>query len=86
MDLTVGRMRYQDETSRFWSGSDVRGTDYHFFTFNYQLQHDQQIYGPLQASVRLTGQETSGNLDGSRKFLLGGPSAVRAYDVGAGAG
>ncbi|SQP89488.1 ShlB/FhaC/HecB family hemolysin secretion/activation protein [Escherichia coli] len=85
VDLTVGRMRYQDETSRFWSGSDVRGTDGHFFTFNYQLQHDQQIYGPLQASVRLTGQETSGNLDGSRKFLLGGPSAVRAYDVGAGA-
>ncbi|RZZ37355.1 ShlB/FhaC/HecB family hemolysin secretion/activation protein, partial [Escherichia coli] len=79
VDLTVGRMRYQDETSRFWSGSDVRGTDGRFFTFNYQLQHDQQIYGPLQASVRLTGQETSGNLDGSRKFLLGGPSAVRAY-------
>ncbi|ELH6655495.1 two-partner secretion system transporter EtpB (plasmid) [Escherichia coli] len=85
VDLTVGRMRYQDDTSRFWSGSDVRGTDGHFFTFNYQLQHDQQIYGPLQASVRLSGQETSRNLDASRKFLLGGPSAVRAYDVGAGA-
>ncbi|EDH8246408.1 TPA: ShlB/FhaC/HecB family hemolysin secretion/activation protein [Salmonella enterica] len=85
MDLTVGRVRYQDETSRFWSGSDVRGTDDSFFTLNYQVQHDQQIYGPLQASIRLTGQETSGNLDTSRKFLLGGPSAVRAYDVGAGA-
>lgn len=85
VDVTVGRMRYQDETSRFWSGSDVRGTDGSFFTLNYQVQHDQQIYGPLQASVRLTGQETSGNLDTSRKFLLGGPSAVRAYDVGAGA-
>ncbi len=81
VDLTVGRMLYQDDTSRFWSGSDVRGTDSHFFTFNYQLQHDQQIYGPLQASVRLSGQETSRNLDASRKFLLGGPSAVRAYDV-----
>ncbi len=45
VDLTVGRMFYQDDTSRFWSGSDVRGTDSHFFTFNYQLQHDQQIYG-----------------------------------------
>lgn len=85
VDVTLGRMRYQDETSRFWSGSDVRGTDGSFFTLNYQMQHDQQIYGPLQASVRLTGQEASGNLDTSRKFLLGGPSAVRAYDVGAGA-
>lgn len=85
LDLTLGQMRYQDDTARFWSGSDIRGTDGSFFTLNYQLQHDQQIYGPLQASVRLNGQETSGNLDTSRKFLLGGPSAVRAYDVGGGA-
>ncbi|MEC9515367.1 POTRA domain-containing protein [Escherichia coli] len=84
LDMTLGRMRYQDETARFWSGSDVRGTDGRFFTLNYQVQHDQQIYGPLQASVRLNGQEASGNLDASRKLLLGGPSAVRAYDVGTG--
>ncbi|ECC3553957.1 ShlB/FhaC/HecB family hemolysin secretion/activation protein [Salmonella enterica subsp. salamae] len=85
VDVTFGKMRYKDDTARFWSGSDVRGTDGSFFTLNYQVRHDQQIYGPLQASVRLTGQEASGNLDASRKFLLGGPSAVRAYDVGAGA-
>ncbi|WP_440588966.1 ShlB/FhaC/HecB family hemolysin secretion/activation protein [Escherichia coli] len=85
LDLTLGQMRYKDDTARFWSGSDIRGTDGSFFTLNYQVQHDQQIYGPLQASLRLNGQETNSNLDGSRKFLLGGPSAVRAYDVGAGA-
>lgn len=85
VDVTLGRMSYKDDTARFWSGSDIRGTDGSFFTLNYQVRHDQQIYGPLQASVRLSGQETSSNLDASRKFLLGGPSAVRAYDVGAGA-
>ena len=85
VDMTVGRMRYQDDTARFWSSSDIRGTDGSFFTLNYQVQHDQLIYGPLQASFRLNGQEASGNLDASRKLLLGGPSAVRAYDVGTGA-
>nr|WP_283666574.1 POTRA domain-containing protein [Escherichia coli] len=85
VDLTLGRMRYQDDTARFWSGSNVRGTDGSFFTLNYQIQHDQQIFGPLLASLRLSGQEASGNLDASRKLILGGPSAVRAYDVGAGA-
>ncbi|EIQ1940366.1 ShlB/FhaC/HecB family hemolysin secretion/activation protein [Escherichia coli] len=82
--VTMGKMRYRDDTARFWSGSDVRGTEGSFVTFNYQLQHEQQIYGPLYASASLTGQETSTNLDASRKFLLGGPSSVRAYDVGAG--
>ncbi|MDK1237659.1 ShlB/FhaC/HecB family hemolysin secretion/activation protein, partial [Cronobacter turicensis] len=64
-DLTLGRVRYQNETSRFWSGSDVRGSDGRVSTLNYQVQHDQQIYGPLQGSFRLSGQETSGNLDTS---------------------
>lgn len=61
VDMTVGRMRYQDDTARFWSSSDIRGTDGSFFTLNYQVQHDQLIYGPLQASFRLNGQEASGN-------------------------
>jgi Hemolysin activation/secretion protein len=83
--VTLGKMHYRDNTARFWSGSDIRRTEGSFFTFNYQLQHEQQIYGPLYVSAGLSGQETSGNLDASRKFLLGGPLSVRAYDVGAGA-
>lgn len=85
LSATLGKMRYRDDTARFWNGSDIRGTEGSFFTFNYQLQHEQQIYGPLYASAGVSGQEASGNLDASRKFLLGGPSAVRAYDVGSGA-
>ncbi|RDP83836.1 ShlB/FhaC/HecB family hemolysin secretion/activation protein [Escherichia coli] len=84
MSLTLGKMRYRDDTARFWSSSDIRNTEGSFVTFNYQVQHEQQIYGPLYASASLSGQETSTNLDASRKFLLGGLSAVRAYDVGAG--
>lgn len=85
LSVTAGKMHYRDDTARFWSGSDIRGTEGSFVTFNYQLQHEQQIYAPLSGYVSLRGQETSTNLDASRKFLLGGPSAVRAYDVGAGA-
>ncbi|EBF4234932.1 ShlB/FhaC/HecB family hemolysin secretion/activation protein, partial [Salmonella enterica] len=45
---------------------------------------DQQVWGPFSFYANLTGQMASHNLDTSQKFLLGGPSAVRAYDVGDG--
>lgn len=85
VDMTVGRMRYQDDTARFWSSSDIRGTDGSFFTLNYRVQHDQLIYGPLQASFRLNGQGSQWQLWMRPQAPLGGPSAVRAYDVGTGA-
>ena len=42
------------------------------------------MWGPFSLYVGLNGQVASHNLDASQKFLMGGPSAVRAYDIGDG--
>ncbi|ECC3884694.1 ShlB/FhaC/HecB family hemolysin secretion/activation protein, partial [Salmonella enterica subsp. diarizonae] len=39
---------------------------------------------PFSAYAGVNGQLADGNLDPSQKFLMGGPSAVRAYDIGDG--
>lgn len=55
-----------------------------FARFNYQLNHEQQVWGPFSLYVNLNGQMANHNLDASQKFLMGGPSGVRAYDIGDG--
>lgn len=85
LDVTRGDMHYRDTAARFWSGSDLRSTEGAFTTLNWQLRHEQQIYGPFSLLASAQGQVADRNLDSSRKLMLGGPSAVRAYDVGDGA-
>ncbi|EMD3522206.1 ShlB/FhaC/HecB family hemolysin secretion/activation protein, partial [Salmonella enterica] len=65
--------------ARFWSQYDGQ-----FARLNYQLNHDQQVWGPFSVYAGVNGQLADGNLDSSQKFLMGGPTAVRAYDVGDG--
>lgn len=84
MDITRGNMHYRDDSARFWSGSDLRNTEGEFTTLNWQFRHEQQIYGPVSLLTSAHGQVADRNLDTSRKLILGGPSAVRAYDVGDG--
>ncbi|EGS9943924.1 ShlB/FhaC/HecB family hemolysin secretion/activation protein, partial [Salmonella enterica] len=81
---TVGQMDYRTEVARSIGSSDETGASGQFSRLNYQLNHDQQVWGPFSFYANLTGQMASHNLDTSQKFLLGGPSAVRAYDVGDG--
>ncbi|HOG11519.1 MAG TPA: ShlB/FhaC/HecB family hemolysin secretion/activation protein [Smithellaceae bacterium] len=45
-----------------------------------RLSRDRSLFGSLR------GQFASGNLDSSQKFILGGPTGVRAYPVGEAAG
>lgn len=84
LDLTRGDVHYRDEGARFWNSSDLRDTEGSFTTLNWQLQHDQHIWGPVSLLTRARGQVADRNLDASRKLMLGGPSSVRAYDVGDG--
>ena len=84
VDVTRGDMHYRDSAARFWSGSDLRDTEGSFTTFNWQLRHEQQLWGPFSLLTSAHGQLADRNLDSSRKLMLGGPSAVRAYDVGDG--
>ncbi|HHJ3326972.1 TPA: ShlB/FhaC/HecB family hemolysin secretion/activation protein [Escherichia coli] len=85
LTFTTGRVNYRNDTARFWSGADVRGTTGQFARLNYWLQHEQQLTGPFSVYASVTGQFANQNLDASQKLLLGGPASVRAYDVGDGA-
>lgn len=76
---TTGNVDLRNETARIWSQNDGQ-----FSRLNYQLNHDQQAWGPFSVYAAVKGQLADGNLDASQKFLMGGPSAVRAYDIGDG--
>ncbi|EGX5147485.1 ShlB/FhaC/HecB family hemolysin secretion/activation protein [Salmonella enterica] len=80
---TVGNVDLRSELSRDWAAA--AGNDGQFVRFNYRLNHDQRVWGPLSLFVNLNGQMSDHNLDTSQKFLMGGPTAVRAYDIGDGA-
>ncbi|EAM7055000.1 ShlB/FhaC/HecB family hemolysin secretion/activation protein [Salmonella enterica] len=81
---TVGNMDYRNDVARLMGFSEEAGTAGEFARLNYQVNHDQQILGPFSLYASLSGQMANHNLDTSQKFLLGGPSAVRAYDIGDG--
>jgi hemolysin activation/secretion protein len=53
-----------------------------FVRANYFLARLQRITGPFALFGSIRGQFTPDNLDSSQKFILGGPSGVRAYPVG----
>lgn len=78
----TGNVDLRSDISR--SISQQAGTGGQFARLNWQLNHDQQAWGPFSVYASAKGQLTDGNLDASQKFLMGGPSAVRAYDIGDG--
>lgn len=50
--------------------------------FNYSLRRLQSLSSDWSLNATLRGQTASKNLDSTERFVLGGPSAVRAYPVG----
>ncbi|EDG5876713.1 ShlB/FhaC/HecB family hemolysin secretion/activation protein [Salmonella enterica subsp. enterica serovar Newport] len=78
---TTGDMDYRNVAANFFNNSENDG---HFSRLNWLVSHDQQVWGPFSFYASLNGQTASRNLDSSQKFLMGGPGAVRAYDVGDG--
>ncbi|WP_227740053.1 POTRA domain-containing protein [Achromobacter xylosoxidans] len=79
---TVGNVNLHSDMSRELGAAADSGGQ--FARLNFQVNHDQQISGPLSMYVGVKGQVANHNLDASQKFLMGGPSAVRAYDIGDG--
>lgn len=57
-------------------------TDGNFTKANYSLARLQKLTDRFALFGAVNGQLTSDNLDSSEKFILGGPSGVRAYPVG----
>ncbi|EAW2474333.1 ShlB/FhaC/HecB family hemolysin secretion/activation protein [Salmonella enterica subsp. enterica serovar Muenchen] len=76
---TTGSVDLRNLTAHYWSQYDGQ-----FARLNYLLNHDQRVWGPFSIYAGVNGQLAAGNLDSSQKFLMGGSSAVRAYDVGDG--
>ncbi|EKN1363151.1 ShlB/FhaC/HecB family hemolysin secretion/activation protein [Salmonella enterica] len=76
---TTGNVDLRNGTARLWNQNSGQ-----FSRLNYQLNHDRQVWGPFSVYAGVNGQMTNNNLDASQKFLMGGPSAVRAYDIGDG--
>ncbi|EDI0466894.1 ShlB/FhaC/HecB family hemolysin secretion/activation protein [Salmonella enterica subsp. enterica serovar Newport] len=82
---TTGNLDYRNDTARDMGFSRELGSSGHFARLNWALNHDQQVWGPFSVYTGVSGQMANHNLDSSQKYLLGGPGAVRAYDIGAGA-
>lgn len=79
---TAGNVDLRSNISRTLARNADSGGQ--FTRFNYQMNHDQRVWGPFSVYASLNGQVADHNLDSSQKFLMGGPSAVRAYDIGDG--
>lgn len=62
------------------------GTQGSFWRGGYNLGRLQRLTQHLSLFGNLRGQLASGNLDSSQKFILGGPSGIRAYPVGEASG
>jgi len=58
----------------------------HFSKTEYSVSRLQGISPIVAFFLSARGQVADGNLDSSQKFILGGPSGVRAYPVGEGSG
>jgi len=57
-----------------------------FAKFSYNLARLQKLNNQVSFYGSINGQQASGNLDSSEKFILGGPNGVRAYPVGEASG
>ena len=57
-----------------------------FQRYNINANRLQRVTDSTQALINFYGQLASKNMDASQQFILGGPSGVRAYPVGEGAG
>ena len=66
--------------------STTAGTQGDYAKLNYSIARLQQITPALSFFSALNGQYAGQNLDSSEKFILGGPSGVRAYPSGEASG
>lgn len=65
------------------AGPEAAGS---FFRSTYSLARLQRLTQDLSFLAAVRGQLTADNLDSSQKFILGGPTGVRAYPVSEGSG
>lgn len=79
--ITRGTLSFTDATAAATDAASAR-TAGSFGKVEAQVLASRPLYPGATLSVTLRGQQAQGNLDASQKISLGGPNAVRAYDVG----
>ena len=80
-----GTVGFDDSTARLADESTAR-TSGSFTLLSLYLSHVHNLGPTAVLAGVVNAQVSSGNLDPSQKFSLGGPNAVRAYDTGAAQG
>jgi len=80
LDLARGRTRLELPEDRLLDavGPGVQGG---FTLTRLELRHDRWLDRNWYLRTRMNGQWSTGNLDSSLQFALGGPSGVRGYPV-----
>ena len=81
MSWTRGYVGFDDETAQL-SDATTAKTKGGFSKWNANLARMQYLSMSTMIYISLSGQWANSNLDSSQKMIFGGPSTVRAYDVG----
>ncbi|WP_116808252.1 ShlB/FhaC/HecB family hemolysin secretion/activation protein [Steroidobacter cummioxidans] len=80
-DLDLSRVAFDKEADALTARSDGS-----FSKVGYGLARLQRVTDRVSLFGAINGQITNHNLDSSERFILGGPTGVRAYPVGEGSG
>jgi hemolysin activation/secretion protein len=85
LGLTRGKLSRDSIADASFDDRSAR-TAGNFHKVNWSLSRLQALPGGFTFYASFSGQRASKNLDSSEEFFLGGPSGVRAYPQGEGAG
>jgi len=82
LSLTTGRLGFGNSAAQ---SADLEGANLggNYTKWNLNLSHLQQLASNTALYLSFAGQAANKNLDASEQFILGGPTSVRAYDLGA---
>ena len=86
LSVTAGRLDLGGVPADAATDGETARTQGSFHKINFSLARLQKLTGETSVFGAINGQTTSQNLDSSEKFILGGPSGVRAYPGGEGSG
>jgi len=80
--LTTGRLGFGNDAAQAidQQGANLGGN---YTKWSLNLSHVQQLASTTSLYLSFAGQAANKNLDPSEQFILGGPTSVRAYDLGA---
>lgn len=84
LSATLGETNYLTEMAQWLSFSDISEKEGQFSKLNFSIGHLQDVTNNWFIYFNLNGQRAFNDLDSAEKFIMGGPTAVRAYEVSEG--